>query len=503
MRKARNPILFFLIFTGTAGILNAQLLRKNGFRLDSAASTSDSRIASGGINDLICGGDSVWAAHGEGLSLSSDGGSSWKNIGRINGLGKGGVSAFAALDGIIWAATGYDTLTADAGNLPAGGGVGYSMDGGDSWHWTSQPKDSRTETRYSPTTTHIQNITYDLSLVPSATDTTVWIASFGGGLRKSADRGKTWEVVTVDGNPFNPGKILSHRAFSVYFDGEALWAGTAGGLHKSMDNGKTWTTFSHQNQTRGISGNFVVAIARQKSRERDIVWAATVETTSESNDSTEFRGVSKSEDGGLTWSTTLRGVFPHNCAFDDSAVYVAADSGLYKSLDYGETWAVFPPIRDRETDEPIYGIEMNCSAVGPGHVLWAGASDGLARTDDDGNTWKVFRAFQTPGQEGQPATYAYPNPFSPFRDNLAGEDGHVRFQYKTRNPARVTVRVYDFGMNLVRNVTEGRERPVQGDYSEAWDGRNDFGDMSANGVYFYRIDVSGEGPIWGKVIVMN
>jgi hypothetical protein len=503
MRKTANSFLLLLILAGTAGNLNAQWLLKYGFRLGSGGGTAGSRIASGGINDLICRDDRVWAAHGDGLSLTSDGGSSWKNFGRNNGLGKGGVSAFAVLDGVIWAATGYDTLTADAGNLPAGGGVGYSTDGGGTWHWTSQPKDSRTETRYNPTTTHIQNITYDLALVPAAADTTVWIASFGGGLRKSADRGKTWEVVTVDGAPFNPSKILSHRAFSVFYDGEALWAGTAGGVHKSMDNGRTLTTFSHRNQTRGISGNFVVAIAKQKTGGRDIVWAATVETTSESGDSTEFRAVSKSEDGGLTWSACLKGAFPHNFAFDDSAVYVAADSGLYKSLDYGETWSVFPSIRDRETDEPVYAVEANCAAVGAGHVLWDGTSDGVARTDDDGNTWRVFRAFQTPGQPGQPATYAYPNPFSPFRDNLAGDDGHVRFQYRTLRPARVTVRVYDFGMNLVRNVTADRERPVPGDYCEAWDGRNDFGEMAANGVYFYRIDVTGEGTVWGKVIVMN
>jgi hypothetical protein len=502
MQKVRTPFLLIMILAVTAGNLNAQPLRKNGFRLHPAAAV-DSRIASGGINDLLFLENRIWAAHGEGLSFSSDEGSSWTNIGRNNGVGKGGASAFAGLDGIVWAATGYDTLTADAGNLPAGGGVGYSTDGGNTWHWTPQPKDSASETHYKPTTTHIQNITYDLTLVPSATDTTVWIASFGGGLRKSSDRGVTWEVVTVDGNPFDAAGNLSHRAFSVFYDGEALWAGTAGGLHKSMNNGETWTTFSHQNQAGGISGNFVVAIGRQKTPERDIVWAATVETTSESNDSTEFRAVSKSEDGGLTWSTALKGVFPHNFAFDGPAVYVASDSGLYKSPDYGETWAVFPPICDRETDEPIYGMEMNCAAVSPDHVLWAGTSDGLARTDDDGNTWKVFRAFETTGQAGQPATYAYPNPFSPFRDNLTGADGHVRFQYRTARPARVTVRVYDFGMNLVRNAVTGRDRPVPGDYCEVWDGRNDFGDMAANGVYFYRIDVSGEGPIWGKVILMN
>jgi len=136
-------------------------------------------------------------------------------------------------------------------------------------------------------------------------------------------------------------------------------------------------------------------------------------------------------------------------------------------------------------------------------VLWAGSSDGLARSADNGFSWKVFRAFQTPGSQGQPSAYAYPNPFSPYRHNLSGEDGHVRFQYTIAAPGRVTVRVYDFGMNLVATAVDRRERPAAGSYSEVWDGRNELGRIVANGVYFFRIDVDGDEPRWGKVIVMD
>ncbi len=484
-----------------AGI-RAQAPGKSGFRLEGAA---ESRPISNGINDLLYTESRVWAANGEGLSVTADRGASWNNIGHGHGIGKGGISALGVAGELVWAATGYDTLTSvDPSALPAGGGVGYSTDGGATWTWMSQPVDSRDETRYSPTTTHVQNITYDLTLVPGPSDTTVWIASFAGGFRKSSDRGRTWEVVTVDGRPFDPVPDLSHRAFSIHFDGKSLWAGSAGGIHRSDDNGSTWTTFTHRNQPRGISGNFVVSIATQKIAERRFVWAATIETTSESGDTTETRGVSMSEDGGLTWSVKLAGVFAHNFAFRGPAVYVATDSGLYVSPDAGGQWALFGPIADSQTGAVVTGPEVNCAAVdSAGSDLWVGTSDGLALTGDGGATWSVFRAFRTPGEAGEPGTYAFPNPFSPFRDNLIGENGHVRFQYRLSGPARVTVRVYDFSMRLIANAVTGRERSSAGEYSEMWNGRNDYGEAVANGVYFYRIDVSGAKPRWGKVIVMN
>jgi photosystem II stability/assembly factor-like uncharacterized protein len=492
----RSFISFFSILFLASACL-AQVQKPAGFRLGNQAGTG---ISGNAVIDLRILGSGVWASTGEGLSNSTDWGLSWKNAARANGLGRGSVTALDIRNGVMWAATGFDSLTsADASPLPAGGGVGYSTDGGTAWTWFPQPVDSRDETRYKPTTTNVQNITYDLAL----TDHDVWIASFGGGLRRSSDMGRTWQVVTVDGLPFDALGRLTHRAFSIQFDGQSLWAGTAGGVHKSTDGGKTWITFSHQNQQRGISGNFVVAIAAHSLKGRTVVWAATWETTVESKDSTEFKAASLSEDGGMTWTTSLKDESVHNFAFDESTVYAASNNGLFESPDGGETWAVFPRIVDRAADVTVYSNVVNCAAAGPDHGLWVGTDDGLALTRDRGITWSVFRAFRTPGSAGEPRTYAYPNPFSPLRHNLAGEDGHVRFQYRTAHPSRVTLRIYDFGMNLVRTAVRDKDIPSPGDHAEIWNGKNDVGDMAANGVYFYRIDVEGEGKYWGKVMVVN
>jgi photosystem II stability/assembly factor-like uncharacterized protein len=480
--------VFLLIIIGT---VNSQVLHKDGFKLGGHPTQGPT---SNFINDILIVLDSVWVGARD-LSRTVDLGNSWTTFSQEDGLGKGGISAMAYNKGVFWVATAFDTLVQDNTFLPAGGGLSFSADHGKSWLWIPQPKDSVNEIRYNPTTTHVQNITYDIAISDSA----VWITSFGGGLRKSTDTGLSWEVVTVDGNPFSAIDFLSHRAFSAVFDGEALWVGTAGGVHKSTDEGRHWTTFNHQNQTEPISGNFVVALGNQQVQNRKIIWAATWEALGIG----EFRGVSKSEDGGLTWTVMLEGESAHNFAFDDSIVYVATNNGLFKSRDYGETWAVYPQIVDSQTGEHVFTSEMYSAGVGPQNSLWVGTGDGLAMTRDDGLTWTIFRAYQVTGVGNTPVTYAYPNPFSPMRYNVYGGDGHVRFQYRTNQSTQITVEVYDFGMNLVYSVVRDKLRPVPGDYSEAWNGRNELGDVVANGVYFYRISFSGGETLWGKVMVVN
>jgi photosystem II stability/assembly factor-like uncharacterized protein len=346
-----------------------------------------------------------------------------------------------------------------------------------------------------PGPTNVQNVTYDIALL----DGTVWITSYGGGLQKSDNLGVTWEVVTPDTFFFDPLDNLNHRAFSAITVDSVLWVGTAGGINKSLDRGRTWVNFSHQNQPQPISGNFVVALAHQRYGGKDVLWGATVNA----EDPNEFRAVSKSIDGGLSWSTTLEGEFAHNFAFDDSVVYVATDNGLFKSIDGGATWAVFPQVRDRASGEAFYSTEIFAAAVGADGALWVGGSDGLAITRDNGLSWKIARAPQPTGVEGAPNTYAYPNPFSPFRHLQIGGDGHVRFQYSTDGPATVTVKVYDYAMKLVATVVEHKSIFGEGEHAEVWNGRNEKGDVVANGAYFYRIDVEGEGSYWGKLIVLD
>ena len=462
------------------------------FAIESA--TSDSP-AGNEISQIFIQGDTVWVLAGEGLSYTLDTGHSWTIITQRDGLGKGGPAAISKRNGVIWVSTAFDTLIESSGNMEAGGGLSYSTDGGETWRWIPQPIDSVDEEAYEPTTTNVQNITYDIA----QTDEAVWITSFGGGLRKSTDLGATWQIVTVNGQPFAPLVFLSHRVFSIIYDEDALWVGSAEGIHKSRDGGLSWETFNHQNQVKGISGNFVVALASQTWKDKKILWASTIEAT----DSSEYRAVSKSEDGGQTWEICLKNAWTYNFAVDGSVIYAATDQGLYKSPDFGKTWDNYRYITDEKSGDPLLTDVVYAAGIGPNQEIWLGSADGLAVSEDEGYTWRFMRTFEKTSSPGVPETYAYPNPFSPMRHNLVGNDGYVRFQYHTNGSATVTVKVYDFALDLVATVVRDKSRPVAGDYAEAWNARNDLGDLVANDVYFYCVELSDGQKLWGKVIVMD
>jgi len=496
--KIIRTIIIVTILTLTYSV-QAQFFKTNGWLLDNPepiAGLSGNGISSFYVQEFV---DStiVWSGTGDGLSRMNVDKEEWVTYNEKHGLGQGGVSALAIDGDVIWVATVFDT-TVTEGNLQAGGGLAFSLDAGHHWKYVPQPG-----------VTPVQNTTWDIAIV----DTVVWITSFGGGLRKSSNWKSsdwlsenftvTWKVVTPDEYNFDPLEYLNHRPFSALYSEGALWIGTAQGINKSIDGGKTWVNFNHQNQERPISGNWILAIADQKFKDQQLIWTASWETTSESEDTTEFRGVSVSADQGYTWTTCLEDESVYNFAFDDSVVYACSLNGLFKSIDGGKTWAKFPDIVDYESDKRIYSNEVYSAGISRGHVLWVGTGDGLAMTRDDGFTWKIYRAFAPTGKSGEPRTYAYPNPFSPLRHNQLGGDGYVRFQYNTKKATAVTIRVFNFAMELVATPVTDKARPTPGDYADVWNGKTDDGKLLANGVYFYQLKIDDDGTYWGKLIILD
>ncbi len=483
MREIRKIALLML---AAAGLIHGGVAQS--FKLQGADNPA---FLGNAIVDLVVRDNRILASTGFGLNISHDYGASWKSF--TPGLypGKGGVSAMGYMDNnTLWIATAFDT-TAEDQSFSAGGGLSYTTDGGRNWTYIRQPVDSVGETEYAPTTTNIQNITFDIAFL----DSTIWIASFGGGLRRSDDMGQSWRVVTTDGKPFNSFNNLNHRAFSVMTENGNIWYGSAEGISKSTDGGESWERFTHQNQDRPISGNFVVALAWQEATQT--VWAATIEAV----DGEEVRAVSKSEDGGQSWDTVLKGVFAHNFGFDGETVFVAADLGLYISDDRGGNWYELPPVVDSSNGEKVLDREYFSAASQSDNGLtrwWLGSGDGLVSTTDRGNNWRITRSFVSTRQRTSPPVYAYPSPFSPPRG------GYTRFQFDISADTAVEIKIYNWAMEHVRtlNADEGNWSDSSRDRSVEWDGRDIDGRIVDSGVYFFRADIGGK-VTWGKVVIID
>jgi hypothetical protein len=495
MRIQTKFIFFFFLFLMAA---HAQLLKPGSYHFGPTDVSSANRLLGNAMVDMVTKNYILFAGSGYGLNRTYDGGSTWTAFTSKDFGGKNGVTAIAFMDdSTLWISTAFDTTIADLGSLDAGGGLSYTPDLGKTWTYIPQPVDRIDETEYRPTTTIVQNVTFDIAVQ----DSTVWITSWGGGLRRSSDMGQTWDVITTDGRPFDASSATNtgwrnHVAFSVMAENGNIWVGTADGISKSENGGETWRRFTHQNQQLPISGNFVVALAYQPYTHT--IWAATIEADT---DSSEFRAVSKSENGGESWETMLEGTFTHNFAFDDSVVYAATDLGMYVSNDGGDNWYTLPVIRDYITGEEINGTEYFSAAVsneGAFNRLWVGNESGLGSTIDNGNTWRVHRSFKSTQGEGTPNVYAYPSPFSPSRH------GYIRFQYDITREGEVVIDIYDFAIDHVATIREYESYPIDGtnDRSARWNGKNDSGITVATGVYFFRINVEGK-ITWGKLVVIN
>jgi hypothetical protein len=193
-------------------------------------------------------------------------------------------------------------------------------------------------------------------VVDSAHPDTIFVAAAGGGIWKSADRGLTYSTAWPDSYPQAIGALARGS------DG-TLWAGTGeanppgggltyfgDGIYKSTDNGASW-------QFSGLpdSGSFGRIVVDSTNPNR--IFAAASGTVSTS---TAQRGIYRSLDGGATWvqvlaptTATTGGVDvtidPTNpnklfAAMWDhtrnsgARTYGGVGSGLYLSLDGGDTW---------------------------------------------------------------------------------------------------------------------------------------------------------------------
>lgn len=493
-------------------------------------SISDKPI-SNTITDIITIGDSIiWLGTSRGVSLSTNNGAVWINFYGSPEFGEDNISAIGYHQGIFWCATANQEKTSGDDMLPAGTGLKFTSDFGETWKSVPQPLDDDDDTivvygsnqiRALPVTVRIQNLTYDIAF----TDNTIWIASFAGELRKAnidsliANQNYKFSRVVLppdylnsitptddldfclspaSGNFCEEGN-LNHRVFSIAMqNNNTIYVGTANGINKSTDGGISWKKFNAQNQQLPMSGNFITALGFNQTT--NTLWASTWKA----EDQNEFYGVSSTTDGGLSWETFLSDERAHNFGFLNSNVFIATDNGVFRSLDGGSSWYLPSSIIDEDSD-PNTKISLLTnefySAGASNNYLWLGSTDALARLDENPGevwqgTWKIFFASQPLTKIDE--SYCYPNPFNPRQEWL-------KIKYSTGGvDQNVTIRVFDFSFSYVRTIIQSasRNRDIDGP-PDFWDGKDDNGSYVPNGVYFYRVEVGDKDPVYGKILVMQ
>ncbi len=160
-----------------------------------------------------------------------------------------------------------------------------------------------------------------------------------------------------------------------------------------------------------------------------------------------------------------------------------ANTIAYFGADDGHLYAV-----DVATGAEIwrfdFGVPVRSSPAIAGNMLFVTAADGslyafVATTLETAGAAPVAAAPLRTRLLGN-----HPNPFNPSTA-IAFDLGPAG-----SGPAPVTLRIYDTGGRLVRNLVDGPLPP--GHHFATWDGRNNAAEAAASGVYFYRLEAGGQ-----------
>jgi photosystem II stability/assembly factor-like uncharacterized protein/uncharacterized coiled-coil protein SlyX len=232
----------------------------------------------------------------------------------------------------------------------------------------------------------------------------IYAATASGGVWKTTNNGVTWEPVFDDQGTSTIGDVTVAPS-----NQDIVWAGTGepnnrqssswgNGVYKSMDGGKTW-------KNMGLADTHHIGRIVIHPFNPDIVYVAALGHLWGPN---KERGLFKTTDGGQTWVNTK--FIDDNTGFVDVAMdpespttlYAASyqrrrrgwgfngggpGSGLYKTTDGGETWVKLTKGLPKGNTGRI-GIDIYRSDPNSVYAIIEHQEGGVFRSEDKGLTWK-------------------------------------------------------------------------------------------------------------------
>jgi photosystem II stability/assembly factor-like uncharacterized protein len=235
----------------------------------------------------------------------------------------------------------------------------------------------------------------------------VYAGTASGGVWKTTNNGTTWEPVFDKEGVSTIGDIAIAPS-----DPAVVWVGTGepnnrqssswgDGIYKSLDAGKTWTNM-------GLRATMHIGRIVIHPKNPDVVYAAALGHLWGPNPE---RGVYKTTDGGKTWSQVLKinadtGV--SDIAMDPESpdtLYAAAyerrrtpfgfngggpDGGIYKTVDGGATWKKLTKGLPYENGGDVgrIGLDIYRKDSNIVYAIVQHEKGGTYRSEDKGETWK-------------------------------------------------------------------------------------------------------------------
>jgi photosystem II stability/assembly factor-like uncharacterized protein len=235
----------------------------------------------------------------------------------------------------------------------------------------------------------------------------VYAGTASGGVWKTTNNGTTWEPVFDKEGVSTIGDIAIAPS-----DPAVVWVGTGepnnrqssswgDGIYKSLDAGKTW-------QNMGLKATLHIGRIVIHPKNPDVVYAAALGHLWGANPE---RGVYKTTDGGKTWNQVLKinadtGV--SDIAMDPESpdtLYAAAyerrrtpfgfngggpDGGIYKTVDGGATWKKLTKGLPYENGGDVgrIGLDIYRKDSNIVYAIVQHEKGGTYRSEDKGETWK-------------------------------------------------------------------------------------------------------------------